>query len=121
MAEVKDGVVHIELALPEGLEDRASTALPQVFDVIVEGVDPSGNVVPLGPDGGRNSSPNRKTLMGVVADPLWESAISLARIPVRRDAGQAPWVRIDARLVHHMTRTTDPLADAAPPIRLPIR
>lgn len=104
----------------EGASGKARTALPQVFDVVLEASLADGTRTILDPDGARARGP--VSLRGVLMDPLWERAVTLAELRLDQlEALPAAPLRLTARLVHHRIDPADPRADAADPIELPLR
>ena len=104
----------------EGASSEARTALPQVFDVVLEASLADGTKAILDPAGARARGP--VSLRGVLMDPLWERAVTLAELRLDQLAAlPAAPLRLTARLVHHRIDPMDPRADAADPIELPLR
>ncbi|MEE2941236.1 MAG: hypothetical protein VX460_12680 [Planctomycetota bacterium] len=104
----------------EGASGEARTALPQVFDVVLEAALEDGTTALLDPEGAQ--ARGRISLRGVLMDPLWERAVTLAEVrPEQLGALPAAPVRLTARLLHHRIDPADPRADAADPIELPLR
>lgn len=104
----------------EGASDETRTALPQVFDVVLEAALADGTSIVLDPMGAQ--ARGSVSLRGVLMDPLWERAVTLAELRLEQLATlPAAPVRLTARLVHHRIDPANPRADAADPIELPLR
>ena len=103
-----------------GASSEARTALPQVFDVVLEASLADGTIAILDPEGAPARGP--VSLRGVLMDPLWERSVTLAELRLDQLAAlPAAPSRLTARLVHHRIDPADPRADAADPIELPLR
>ena len=116
----------------EGTAVPAQGSLPQVFDFCLEVVFEDGTRLALDPTG----LPRRRTvaaqdgldpsLVGIVIDPRWKRRSTVATLnkeAVNRlvsDSGSRA-VRLEGRLLHHRIERADSLANAAPPVLLPLR
>ena len=102
----------------DGAEARA--ALPQVFDVVLEATLEDGTTAVLDPAGAQ--ARGDVSLRGVLMDPLWERAVTLAELRrAQLEALPAAPVRLTARLLHHRIDPAHPRADAAAPIQTSLR
>lgn len=118
----QDASGRLQIAVANAHRDDGESpgaALPQAFDVLVEATLESGDVVTLDPEGGLITED--VSLRGVLMDPVWRSAVTLAELqPARLNALPSPPVSVTVRLLHHRIDPSERRWDAAEPLDLPL-
>lgn len=102
--------------------EGAQGGLPQVCDVQVRGRFADGSVRlldPLGQDLGDDPEGGGTSCTGIVLDPAWAAAVTVAEVGLAAGSGaRAGLTGVEVRLIHHRFPPADPRADAAAPLEL---
>ncbi len=130
-ARRRNGIIEFRVGFEPTASGTPVADLPQVYDALVTAIradgtreilDPTGR--PRGTDRPRGQTvpeASVRTIVGVVIDPRWLPAVSLARIPADVLNADPPIVTLEARLLHHRLNPRLPSADAAAPLVLQVR
>jgi len=130
-ARRRSGLIEFRVGFEQTGSGTPDADLPQVYDAIVTAIradgtreilDPTGR--PRGTDRPRGQTvpeASVRTIVGVVIDPRWSPAVSLARIPADVLNADPPIVTLGARLLHHRLDPSLPSADAAAPLVFQVR